>query len=112
MGRRQTIRNMSQMESPNSRLVRSLGLTDSTALVVGKVIGTGIFLKAAVMTQQVQAPGLMLAAWAAAGLLSLAGALTYAELGAMFPRAGGEYVYLRAAYGDAPAFLYGWMQIF
>ena len=99
------------MEEANRRLVRSLTLTDSTALVVGKVIGTGIFLKAAVMTQQVQAPGLMLAAWVAAGLLSLAGALTYAELGAMFPRAGGEYVYLRAAYGRLPAFLYGWMQI-
>lgn len=99
------------MEEANHRLVRSLTLTDSTALVIGKVIGTGIFLKAAVMTQEVQSPGLMLAAWAAAGVLSLAGALTYAELGAMFPRAGGEYVYLRAAYGRLPAFLYGWMQI-
>ena len=102
---------MSQTEAPAHRLVRSLTLTDSTALVVGKVIGTGIFLKAAVMTQQVQTPVLMLAAWAAAGLLSLAGALTYAELGAMFPMAGGEYVSLRAAYGRLPAFLYGWMQI-
>jgi basic amino acid/polyamine antiporter, APA family len=98
-------------EKSSHQLVRSLALTDSTALVVGKVIGTGIFLKAAVMTQQVQAPSLMLAAWATAGLLSLAGALTYAELGAMFPKAGGEYVYLRAAYGRLPAFLYGWMQI-
>jgi APA family basic amino acid/polyamine antiporter len=98
-------------EEPNHQLVRSLTLTDSTALVIGKVIGTGIFLKAAVMTQQVQAPSLMLAAWAAAGLLSLAGALSYAELGAMFPQAGGEYVYLRTAYGRLPAFLYGWMQI-
>jgi APA family basic amino acid/polyamine antiporter len=99
------------MEEANHQLIRSLTLTDSTALVVGKVIGTGIFLKAAVMTQQVQAPIWMLAAWAAAGLLSLAGALTYAELGAMFPQAGGEYVCLRAAYGRLPAFLYGWMQI-
>jgi basic amino acid/polyamine antiporter, APA family len=97
-------------ESSNS-LLRSLTLTDSTALVVGKVIGTGIFLKAAVMTQQVHTPTLMLAAWVAAGLLSLAGALTYAELGAMFPQAGGEYVYLNAAYGRLPAFLYGWMQV-
>jgi APA family basic amino acid/polyamine antiporter len=99
---------MSESKNP---LRRSLTLTDSTALVVGKVIGTGIFLKAAVMTQQVRTPALMLTAWAAAGLLSLAGALTYAELGAMFPQAGGEYVYLRAAYGRLPAFLYGWMQI-
>jgi APA family basic amino acid/polyamine antiporter len=100
-----------EMAESNASLLRSLNLTDSTALVVGKVIGTGIFLKAAVMTQQVQAPGLMLAAWVAAGLLSLAGALTYAELGAMFPQAGGEYVYLRAAYGRLPAFLYGWTQV-
>ena len=99
------------MPQANDQLVRSLTLTDSTALVVGKVIGTGIFLKAAVMTQLVQTPGLMLAAWVAAGLLSLAGALTYAELGAMFPQAGGEYVYLRAAYGRPAAFLCGWMQI-
>ena len=99
------------MPESNVSLLRSLTLTDSTALVVGKVIGTGIFLKAAVMTQQVQAPSLMLAAWVAAGLLSLAGALTYAELGAMFPQAGGEYVYLRAAYGRLPAFLYGWTQV-
>src|SRR5437870_5738128 len=99
------------MAESNDQLTRSLTLTDSTALVVGKVIGTGIFLKAAVMTQQVGSPTLMLGAWAAAGLLSLAGALTYAELGAMFPQAGGEYVYLRAAYGRLPAFLYGWMQV-
>jgi APA family basic amino acid/polyamine antiporter len=99
------------MAESKNPLLRSLSLTDSTALVVGKVIGTGIFLKAAVMTQQVGTPTLMLSAWAAAGLLSLAGALTYAELGAMFPQAGGEYVYLRAAYGRLPAFLYGWMQV-
>src|SRR5581483_7184284 len=100
------------MTESNNQLVRGLNLTDSTSLVIGKVIGTGVFLKAAVMMQYVHTPSLMLMAWAAAGLLSLAGALTYAELGAMFPRAGGEYVYLRAAYGDAPAFLYGWMQLF
>jgi APA family basic amino acid/polyamine antiporter len=99
------------MAESNNQLVRALGLTDSSALVVGKVIGTGVFLKAAVMTQQVHTPLLMLAAWVAAGLLSLAGTLAYAELAAMFPQAGGEYVYLRAAYGKAPAFLYGWMQI-
>jgi APA family basic amino acid/polyamine antiporter len=99
------------MAESNNQLVRALGLTDSSALVIGKVIGTGVFLKAAVMMQQVHTPLLMLAAWVAAGLLSLAGTLAYAELAAMFPRAGGEYVYLRAAYGKAPAFLYGWMQL-
>lgn len=93
-------------------LVRSLTLADTTALVVGTVIGTGVFLKTAVMAQDVGTPGLVLAAWVAAGLLSLAGALTYAELGAMLPQAGGEYVYLRRSYGDAAAFAFGWMRFF
>lgn len=74
------------------------------------MVGTGVFLKTAVMTQALGRPSLVLAAWACAGLLSLAGALTYAELGAMIPEAGGEFVFLRAAFGDAPAFLYGWMR--
>ncbi len=98
------------MSETKNTLLRGLTLTDSTSLVVGTVIGTGVFLKTAVMTQQLGSPSLVLLAWLAAGLLSLAGALTYAELGAMFPQAGGEYVYLGKAYGDAPAFLYGWMQ--
>jgi len=78
--------------------------------VVGTIIGTGVYFKAAVMAQLVASPALVLAAWAVAGLLSLAGALTYAELGGMLPHAGGEYVYLRAAYGPGPAFLCGWMR--
>jgi len=96
------------MSTPNSQLRRDLTLTDATSLVIGTIIGTGIFLKTAVMAQQLGTPALVLAAWGVAGLLSLAGALTYAELGALLPRAGGEYVYLRAAWGDALAFLYGW----
>lgn len=92
-------------------LVRGLGLGATTALVVGTIIGTGVFLKTARMAQAVGTPTLVLLAWVAAGLLSLAGALSYAELGAMLPAAGGEYVYLRAAYGDLPAFLFGWMRL-
>lgn len=99
------------MSETKNSLVRGLTLTDSVSLVVGTVIGTGVFLKTAVMAQQLGTPALVLLAWLAAGLLSLAGALTYAELGAMFPRAGGEYVYLGKAYGDGVAFLYGWMQL-
>ncbi|MDQ3906766.1 MAG: amino acid permease [Acidobacteriota bacterium] len=99
------------MSETKNSLVRGLTLTDSVSLVVGTVIGTGVVLKTAVMAQQLGTPALVLAAWLAAGLLSLAGALTYAELGAMFPRAGGEYVYLGKAYGDGAAFLYGWMQL-
>jgi basic amino acid/polyamine antiporter, APA family len=91
-------------------LVRGLGTIDTLSLVVGTIIGTGIFLKAAVMARDLGSPGLVLAAWVAAGLLSLAGALTYAELGVLLPRAGGEYQYLRTAYGDLTAFLYGWMR--
>jgi APA family basic amino acid/polyamine antiporter len=76
-----------------------LKLTGAISLVVGTVIGTGIFLKTTVMAQQVGSPEVVLLVWVAAGLLSLAGALTYAELGGMIPKAGGDYVYLRAAYG-------------
>jgi basic amino acid/polyamine antiporter, APA family len=72
------------------------------------VIGTGVFFKAAPMSQLLGSPWMVLLAWTAAGILSLAGALTYAELGAMYPRAGGDYVFLREAYGDFPAFMFGW----
>lgn len=89
-------------------LLRNLGLREAIAIVIGTIIGTGVFLKTAVMAQQAGAPMWVLAAWAAAGVLSFAGALTYAELGSLFPRAGGEYVYLREAYGPLFAFLYGW----
>ena len=96
--------------APNSELVRGLTLTSSTALVIGSIIGTGVFFKAAIMSQQVGSPALVLIAWLVAGMLSLAGALTYAELGAMMPHAGGEYLYVRAAYGNMAAFLNGWMR--
>lgn len=85
---------------------RDLTLTHATSLVVGITIGTGIFLKAAVMAQAVGTPALVLAAWVVAGLIAMFGALSFAELGALLPDAGGEYVYLRAAFGELPAFLY------
>ena len=91
-------------------LARVLSLRDAIALVL-TVIGTGVFLKAAPMAQLVGSPSRVLWVWLAAGLLSLAGALTYAELGAMMPEAGGEYVFLREAYGDLPAFLFGWASV-
>ena len=92
------------------QLVRALSLTDASALVVGTVIGSGVFLKAAPMAQAVGSPMWVLIAWVAAGLLSLAGALTYAELSSMMPEAGGEYVYLRKSYGETSAFLFGWQR--
>lgn len=99
------------MSDHKPQLIRGLTLRDTTALVVGTIIGTGVFLKTSKMAQAVGSPELVLLAWVAAGLLSLAGALTYAELGAMLPKAGGEYVFLRAAYGNLVAFLFGWMRI-
>src|SRR5258708_4441038 len=95
---------------PEPQLHRGLTLAHTISLFVGAVIGTGVFLKAAVMSQTVGSPSLVLWAWGLAGLLSMAGALTYAELGALLPRAGGEYCYLLEAYGKGPAFLYGWMR--
>src|SRR5262245_29639158 len=94
-----------------NQLIRGLSFTNTTSLVIGTIIGTGIFLKTAVMALQVGTPALVLAAWVVAGALSLAGALTYAELGAMLPQAGGEYVYLRTAYGNRLAFLCCWMVV-
>lgn len=98
------------MTSATRELVRALSLRDAIALVL-TVIGTGVFLKTAPMAQLVGSPSKVLLAWLAAGILSLAGALTYAELGAMMPKAGGEYVFLREAYGDLPAFLFGWSSV-
>jgi len=85
-----------------------LGASQATAIVVGTIIGSGIFLVPREMMQDVGSSALVYLAWIVGGLLSLFGAMTYAELGAMLPYAGGEYVYLRGAYGDTLAFLYMW----
>ncbi len=92
--------------SPN--LSRDLGVRHASAIVVGTIIGSGIFLVPAEMMQAVGSAALVYVAWIVGGILSLAGAITYAELGAMKPHAGGEYVYIRDAYGPTPAFLYAW----
>jgi APA family basic amino acid/polyamine antiporter len=92
--------------SPELEPRRDLTLIHATSLVVGVIIGTGIFLKTASMAQAVGTPGLVLAAWVAAGLVAMLGALCFAELGALLPHAGGEYVYLRTAYGEIPGFLF------
>jgi APA family basic amino acid/polyamine antiporter len=96
--------------SATKDLARALSLRDAIALVL-TVIGTGVFLKTATMAQLVGTPAQVLLAWLAAGLLSLAGALTYAELGAMLPEAGGDYVFLREAYGNLVGFLFGWTNL-
>jgi APA family basic amino acid/polyamine antiporter len=103
---------MSQLAPSNITLIRGLGLIAAVSIVIGNVIGTGVFLKARVMICNVGSPTKVIIVWIAAGILSLAGALTYAELAAMMPRAGGEYVFIREAYGPRLGFLYGWMQVF
>ena len=89
-------------------LPRKLTFLDGTALLVGSVIGSGIFVVPSLIAQRVPEPGLVIGIWIFSGLLVLCGALTLAELGAMLPQSGGLYVYMREAYGPFWAFLYGW----
>src|SRR5690348_10918501 len=97
---------------PVNELPRRLGLADAIALVAGTLIGAGVFVVPGVVARHVPSPPLILGVWSFAGLLSLCGALAFAELGAMFPESGGAYVYLREAYGALWAFLCGWTWFF
>src|ERR1700731_5456761 len=102
---------VSASTSPSTKtpdLPRVLGGSHDMAIVVGTIIGSGIFLVPSEMMNAVGSSGLVYLAWIVGGLLSLFGAMTYAELGSMMPYAGGEYVYLRGAYGDRIGFLYMW----
>jgi len=90
------------------QLVRGLGLLDSTMIVAGSMIGSGIFIVSADIARQVGCAGWLLTVWLVTGVLTLIAALSYGELAAMMPRAGGQYVYLREAYGPLWGFLYGW----
>jgi APA family basic amino acid/polyamine antiporter len=92
----------------NTGLVKGLGLLDATALVMGSMIGSGIFVVPADIARQLQSPGLILVVWVATAFLTLVAALSYGELAAAFPKAGGQYVYLREAFGPLSGFLYGW----
>lgn len=95
----------------HSRGGASLGLWDSTALVAGSMVGSGIFLVSASIARYTGSPGWLLVIWAVAGAMTVAAALSYGELAAMYPAAGGQYVYLREAFGKLPAFLFGWTQL-
>src|ERR1700751_4412985 len=97
--------------STSPQLARDLGVSHATAIVVGTIIGSGIFLVPSEMMQAVGSAKLVYLAWFVGGLLSFFGALTYAELGAMKPQAGGEYVYVRDAYGPLGGFLYAWTTV-
>ena len=102
----------SKGEIEHAPLRRVLGLGDATALVAGCIIGAGIFRVAAPVASHLPSPGLILAVWVLGGLLSFCGALCYAELGAAYPKAGGDYVYLTRAYGRLTGFLFGWTKVF
>src|SRR5271169_4919987 len=94
---------------PPRQLFARLGLFDATMIVMGGIIGAGIFINPYVVARQVHTPVLILGAWAIGGIVALLGALVYAELAARMPSAGGQYAYLREAYHPAIAFLYGWV---
>src|SRR6266567_1335462 len=89
-------------------LVRALGPLDATMIVMGSMIGSGIFITSAESARLIGAPGWLLLAWAVAGLMTITGALCCSELATMMPRAGGVYVFLREAYGSSVGFLFGW----
>ncbi|MBA3439654.1 MAG: amino acid permease [Pyrinomonadaceae bacterium] len=99
---------VTSVTTSSTQLVRGLGLLDATMIVIGSMIGSGIFITSAESARLVGAPGWLLAAWALAGVLTITGATACAELAAMMPQAGGQYVFLREAYGPAVGFLFGW----
>src|SRR6187399_584718 len=92
----------------DTEFTRGLGLYDATMVVVGSMIGSGIFIVSADMARLVGSPGWLLLAWVVTGILTVTAALSYGELAAMMPRAGGQYVYLREAFSPLWGFLYGW----
>jgi APA family basic amino acid/polyamine antiporter len=93
---------------PQSEFVKAMTLTDATMLVAGSMIGSGIFIVSADIARKVESPFFLIVAWVLTGVITLLGALAYGELAAMFPRAGGQYVFLRESMGPLMGFLYGW----
>ncbi len=96
------------MDNQQQQFHRSLSLLDGTLLVIGSMIGSGIFIVSADITRQVGSAGWVIAVWVITGLMTMIAAISYGELGGMFPKAGGQYVYLKEAYNKFIAFLYGW----
>src|SRR6266478_400997 len=95
-------------QDKSTGFIRGLGLLDSTMIVAGSMIGSGIFIVSGGISKQVGAPGWLLVVWIVTGLLTIMAALSYGELAAMMPKAGGQYVYLREAFSPMWGFLYGW----
>src|SRR5712671_1844526 len=100
--------NGEDLKQHHTSLVRGLGLLDATMIVMGSMIGSGVFITSAESARLIGAPGWLLLAWAVAGLMTITGALCCSELATMMPRAGGVYVFLREAYGPPLGFLFGW----
>src|SRR5579863_2864636 len=94
--------------SPREGFVKGLGLTSATTLVMGSMIGSGIFIVSSDVARQVKSPGLLILCWIVGAALTIAAALSYGELAAAMPHAGGQYVYLREAFGPLAGFLFGW----
>src|SRR5438105_3175342 len=88
--------------------MRKLSLLDSTTVIIGSMIGSGIFIVSAEISRQVQTPGMLMLAWIVTAIITILGALSYGELAAAMPRAGGQYIYLKEAFGPLYGFLYGW----
>jgi basic amino acid/polyamine antiporter, APA family len=111
LDRKRPLTNLSTLpqSAPKPRLARQLGLFDATMLVMGGIVGSGIFINPYVVAQQVHTPVLILGAWIFGGIVGIGGAFIWAELAATLPEVGGQYVYLREAYHPAVAFLYGWV---
>src|SRR2546421_2119273 len=95
-------------QDSNPELVKGLGLTSATTLVMGSMIGSGIFIVSAEIARETDSPALLIGAWLVTGFLTIVGALSYGELAAMMPQAGGQYVFLRESLGPLWGFLYGW----
>jgi APA family basic amino acid/polyamine antiporter len=103
-----TIQSVPKHPDDSGELVKGLGLTSATTLVIGSMIGSGVYIVAAEIAREVDSPALLIMAWIVTGFLTIVGALSYGELAAMMPKAGGQYVYLREALGPLWGFLYGW----
>src|SRR6202521_2115116 len=102
------VETVASQSNGSAELVQGLGLTSATTLVIGSMIGSGVYIVAAEIAREVNSPALLIGAWMVTGFLTIVGALCYGELAAMMPRAGGQYVYLREALGPLWGFLYGW----
>src|SRR5436853_914723 len=98
----------SKVQDSNPELVKGLGPISATTLVMGSMIGSGIFIVSAEIARMTDSPALLIAAWLLTGFLTIVGALSYGELAAMMPKAGGQYIFLRESLGPLWGFLYGW----